>query len=78
MNTKVIGKSIFKSKTVWVNVIGLVIMLTSQGVLTKLGISVQLQATVLSVANVILRYITTEPVYVLEDDSKDDSEEVTP
>lgn len=54
-------KSIFTSKTFWVNVIALVAMIV-QGATGKELISVEIQATALSVANILIRMITKQAV----------------
>ena len=54
-------KKVFASKTFWVNAIALVAMIV-QGFTGKEIISLEMQATALSVINIILRLITKEAV----------------
>ena len=54
-------KSIFTSKTFWVNVLALVAMIV-QGATGTDFISLEVQGTILAVVNIILRTITKEPV----------------
>ncbi len=54
-------KSIFTSKTFWVNVIGIVAIVV-QTTTGKLLIDAEAQVAILAVINVILRAITKEPV----------------
>jgi len=56
-----INKKWFLSKTVWVNVIALIgVML--QAIYNKEVIPVELQATIISVINLLLRTITKENI----------------
>jgi uncharacterized membrane protein len=54
-------KSIFTSKTFWVNTLSLIAIIT-QGITGKEIVSVELQAGILSFINIILRTVTKEPV----------------
>lgn len=51
----------YASKTLWANAIALVAMIV-QGVTGKVIISLELQATILSVVNIALRAITKKPI----------------
>lgn len=51
----------YLSKTLWINAIAIVAMIT-QGVTGKIIISMELQATILGIVNVILRLVTKQPV----------------
>jgi hypothetical protein len=66
---QIITKSIFVSKTVWFNVLtALVAVLTTllnEDFIIQYPWVVQVFAVVVGVANVFLRYLTTEPVHVL-------------
>jgi len=55
------GKSIFVSKTFWVNAIALGCMIY-QGITGKEVIGLEVQASILSVINIILRVITKQPI----------------
>lgn len=55
------SKSIFFSKTFWVNAIALVAMVI-QGVTGKEFLSLEIQGGILAGINVILRFITKQPV----------------
>lgn len=59
------AKSIFLSKTFWVNVLSILVTVFNQDFLTGLGLSPQYQIIVLGVINLILRLITTQPVEIL-------------
>lgn len=54
-------KTWFLSKTLWVNAIALVAMVV-QGITGNEIISIELQATILAVINMILRFVTKKPV----------------
>jgi len=54
-------KSIFNSKTFWVNVVGLVAMIV-QGVTGNEVINLEMQGTILAVINIVLRTITKESI----------------
>lgn len=54
-------KSIFTSKTFWLNIIGLAAMI-AQGIAGKELISMEMQGTILAVVNIILRTITKDAV----------------
>ncbi len=54
-------KSWFTSKTLWVNAIALVAMII-QGVTGHEVVGLELQATILSVINMILRFVTKTPL----------------
>lgn len=49
------------SRTLWVNAIAIVAMIL-QGVTGKILISMELQATILGIINMILRLVTKNPV----------------
>ena len=51
----------YVSKTLWTNAIALIAMIV-QGVTGKVIISLELQATILAVINMLLRLITKSPV----------------
>ena len=51
----------YASKTLWTNAVALVAMIV-QGVTGKVIISLELQATILAVVNMLLRLITKSPV----------------
>jgi hypothetical protein len=55
------SKSIWLSKTFWVNAISLVAM-TVQGITGSEFIGLELQAGILSFVNILLRVITKKPV----------------
>lgn len=55
------SKSIFVSKTFWVNVIAMAAMV-AQGLTGKELIPIEMQGTILGAVNVILRFITKQPV----------------
>ena len=55
------SKSIWTSKTFYVNIIALVGMII-QGVTGKEIISLEIQGTILAGINIILRFITKQPV----------------
>ena len=55
------SKSIFASKTFWVNAVSLVAMVI-QGITGKEIIGLELQASILAGVNIILRFITKQPV----------------
>jgi len=54
-------KTFLKSKTFWVNVLAFVAFIL-QGVLGKEAFPPELQASILAVINVVLRFITGEPI----------------
>lgn len=55
------SKSIFVSKTFWVNVLALAAMVV-QGVTGKEVIGLDAQASILAGINILLRFITKQPV----------------
>jgi len=55
------SKSIFLSKTFWVNLIAIAAM-TAQGLTGKEIIPLELQGTILGAVNVVLRLITKQAV----------------
>jgi len=55
------SKSIFVSKTFWVNIIALVAMVV-QGLTGNEVINIEVQAAILSAINIVLRFITKQPV----------------
>lgn len=55
------SKSIFLSKTFWVNLIAIVAMV-AQGMLGKEVIPLELQGTILGAVNVVLRLVTKQSV----------------
>ena len=59
------AKSIFKSKTVWANVLAVILIIAQQiaGV-SPANIDPQTQTIILSVVNVILRMVTKGPVVI--------------
>jgi len=54
-------KSIFTSKTFWVNVVALVAMIV-QGITGHEYLSIETQGTILAVINIVLRTITKDAV----------------
>ncbi len=64
-NEEVKGKKPWQSKTIWVNVLSIVALLTSQ--YANIEISAQDQVIILSVINIILRMITKQPTGFYED-----------
>lgn len=54
-------KSVFTSKTFWVNAIALIAMIV-QGITGNEVITLEVQGTALAVINIILRTITKDPV----------------
>ena len=54
-------KSIFTSKTFWVNVVGLVAMVV-QGITGKEILTLEIQGTIMAVLNILLRTVTKDPV----------------
>lgn len=55
------SKSIFTSKTFWANVVAVIAMII-QGVSGNFVVSAELQATALSVINIVLRSVTKSAV----------------
>jgi uncharacterized membrane protein len=55
------GKSLWKSKTLWVNVVAMVAMIV-QAVTGKDIVNIEIQAGILAFVNVILRLVTKEPI----------------
>ena len=51
----------YLSKTLWVNAIALVAMIV-QGITGNVVVSMELQATILGVVNMVLRLVTKKPV----------------
>lgn len=51
----------YTSKTLWVNAIALIAMVV-QGVTGKIVVSLEVQATILAAINMVLRFITKQPV----------------
>lgn len=51
----------YASKTLWVNVIALVAMV-GQGVTGHVLVSLELQATILAIINMVLRFVTKKPI----------------
>ena len=59
------GKPWYKSKTIWVNLIALIAILASfKGIEITPEEQAQIVAGILAVVNILLRFITHEPVYV--------------
>lgn len=54
------GKTVWTSKTLWVNVIGLIALVVQS--LTGYIIDIEAQASILAFINVMLRLVTKEPV----------------
>lgn len=54
-------KSIFTSKTFWVNILAIVGIVV-QGITGKEVFNIEFQAAILGIINIILRTITKEPV----------------
>ncbi len=55
------GKSIFTSKTFWVNVLAVLAMVL-QAMTGKELLNMEVQASILAGINIVLRFITKEPV----------------
>ena len=55
------GKSIWTSKTFWVNVVAMVGMII-QGITGKELLNLEIQAGILSGVNILLRLITKSPI----------------
>lgn len=55
------SKSIFASKTFWTNAVALVAMI-AQGVTGKEVMNLEVQAAILSFVNILLRFVTKDPV----------------
>ena len=59
------AKNILKSKTVWANVLAVILIIAQQvGGVTPANIDPQTQSIILAVVNVILRFITKQPVKI--------------
>ena len=56
------GKKIWTSKTFYVNILALGGMIYQMVTGSEVGISVEVQATILSFVNIILRIVTKEPI----------------
>lgn len=56
-----VAKPWYTSKIMWVNAIALIAMVL-QGVTGNVIISAEIQATILSVINIVLRIVTKKPV----------------
>lgn len=62
------SKSIFKSSTFWINV-GVAVaawLLHHEAVMSDAGIDAHAQLFIIAIANIVLRYKTTEAVHVIE------------
>lgn len=59
--TKENGKKWYTSKTLWLNVLGIVAIVLQ----TQIGfvLSAELQTSVLAILNVVLRIVTKEPIH---------------
>ena len=59
-------KSIFTSKTMWINAIAIAStwFLNHQGVMKDIGLDADTQVTILAAVNVLLRWVTNTGVYV--------------
>lgn len=57
----VMGKSWYASKTIWVNIAGIIVMIGTLFGLES-DIAVELEAAILAIANIGLRIITGEPL----------------
>jgi hypothetical protein len=66
------SKPFWKSKTIWFNVaVFFLTWLTAHSaILPALGANTQLQVSIISVANLILRYLTTKPITVIPETVK--------
>lgn len=66
------GKKWYRSKTIWANALGILIISIHQFGGIDLGISTQDQAQILAVINIVLRFFTHESTgfYYIEDDKK--------
>lgn len=51
----------YLSKTLWVNVLALIAMIL-QGVTGNVLLNMELQATILAIINMVLRFVTKKPV----------------
>lgn len=56
------SKSIFSSKTFWVNVIAVIGMIVQGATGSTFLIGVENQATILALVNIVLRTVTKQPV----------------
>lgn len=56
------GKKIWKSKTLWFNVLAAVVLVASEVGFGGFEADPQLMALVAAAANVVLRFVTREPV----------------
>jgi uncharacterized membrane protein len=54
------GKKLLKSKTFWVNLLALVVIVAQT--FTGFVVSVEIQASILAIINVILRVVTKEEI----------------
>lgn len=54
------GKKWYKSKTLWVNILALIVLFLDEKMGVKL--SVEEQTSILAVINIILRIVTKEPI----------------
>lgn len=61
------SKSIFSSKTFWINVVLMVAgyVLDNKGVLSDLGLTAHVQIAIVAVANIAMRIVTSKAVTVL-------------
>lgn len=67
-------KSIFQSKTFWVNLITFLLVILGQDVLVSIGLTAKLQMVIITTLNVILRFITNQPVTLVGGENGDKNE----
>lgn len=62
--TACLGKSWYRSKVLWVNVLAVLAMLAEEYL--KTGLSAEDQVSILAVVNIALRVITREPLVIIQ------------
>ena len=63
-NTTIISKKWWTSKTLWVNIISILILTIQSGTGLQLPIPIAAQATIIAILNIILRTITNSNLTV--------------